>query len=83
MRKTLILGISQTARSIGTIHCLEKGREYGARTVMVTAEPDNPGGKSAEAILDTCTGEELVGAKTEGIYFDYSNVVFICCGISW
>lgn len=34
--KTLILGISQTARSIGTIHCLEKGREYGARTVMVT-----------------------------------------------
>ena len=43
--KTLILGISQTARSIGTIHCLEKGREYGARTVMVTAEPDNPGGK--------------------------------------
>ena len=26
--KTLILGISQTARSIGTIHCLEKGREY-------------------------------------------------------
>ena len=27
--KTLILGISQTARSIGTIHCLEKGREYG------------------------------------------------------
>ena len=47
--KTLILGISQTARSIGTIHCLEKGREYGARTVMVTAEPDNPGGKSAES----------------------------------
>ena len=33
---------------------------------MVTAEPDNPGGKSAEAILDTSTGEELVGAKTKG-----------------
>ncbi len=46
---------------------MEKGREYGARTVMVTAEPDNPGGKSAEAILDTCTGEELVGAKTKDL----------------
>ena len=63
---TLVLGISQTARSIGTIHCMELSREKGARTVFVTAEPENPGAASAEAILDTCTGTEMVGAKTKG-----------------
>lgn len=80
--KTLILGISQTARSIGTIHCLEKGREYGARTVMVTAEPDNPGGKSAEAILDTCTGEELVGAKTKGFTSTIAMLYLYAAGLA-
>lgn len=80
--KTLILGISQTARSIGTIHCLEKGREYGAKTVMVTAEPDNPGGKSAEAILDTCTGEELVGAKTKGFTSTIAMLYLYAAGLA-
>lgn len=63
---TLVLGISQTARSIGTIHCMEASRDKGARTVFVTAEPENPGASSAETVLDTCTGIELVGAKTKG-----------------
>ncbi len=64
--RALVLGISQTARSIGTIHCMEKSRARGARTVFVTAEPENPGAACADAVLDTCTGQELVGAKTKG-----------------
>lgn len=63
---TLVLGISQTARSIGTIQCVELCRNKGAKTVFVTAEPDNPGASSAHLILNTCTGLELVGAKTKG-----------------
>ena len=63
---TLVMGISQTARSIGTIHCIELCREKGAKTVFVTAEPDNPGASSAQVVLNTCTGQELVGAKTKG-----------------
>lgn len=63
---TLVIGISQTARSIGTIHCMELSREKGAKTVFVTAEPENLGAASAEAILNSCTGTEMVGAKTKG-----------------
>ena len=64
--QTLVLGISQTARSIGTINCMELCRKKGARTIFVTAEPENPGADSAETVLNTCTGVELVGAKTKG-----------------
>ena len=63
---TLVLGISQTARSIGTIHCMEICRQRGAKTVFVTAEPDNPGAQSADVVLNTLTGLEMVGAKTKG-----------------
>lgn len=64
--KTLVLGVSQTARSIGTIHCVELSRHRGAMTVFVTAEPDNLAASCAHAVLNTCTGLELVGAKTKG-----------------
>ncbi|WHH56860.1 SIS domain-containing protein [Petroclostridium sp. X23] len=63
---TLVLGVSQTARSIGTINCVELSRKRGAKTVFVTAEPDNLGAASAHVVLDTCTGQEMVGAKTKG-----------------
>ncbi len=65
-RSTLVMGVSQTARSIGTIQCVELSRSLGAKTVFVTAEPDNPGAASAHTVLNTCTGLELVGAKTKG-----------------
>ncbi len=64
--ESLVLGISQTARSTGTIDCIKMARECGARTVFVTAEPDAPGAQCADTILDTCTGPELCGAKTKG-----------------
>ena len=74
---TLVLGISQTARSIGTISCVELSRRLGARTVFVTAEPDNPGAASAHGVLDTCTGLELVGAKTKG-FTSTMAMLYLC-----
>lgn len=64
--KTLVMGVSQTARSTGTIDSVKKARQCGAQTIFVTAEPENEGAGSAVCILDTFTGEELVGAKTKG-----------------
>lgn len=64
--ESLVMGVSQTARSLGTIHCVEVAKERGAKTVFVTAEPENPGAASADVVLNTCTGQELVGAKTKG-----------------
>ena len=45
---------------------MELCRKKGARTIFVTAEPENPGADSAETVLNTCTGVEMVGAKTKG-----------------
>lgn len=73
----LVLGISQTARSIGTINCVELSRKRGAKTVFVTAEPDNPGASCAHVVLNTCTGLELVGAKTKGFTSAIAMLYFL------
>ena len=78
---TLVLGISQTARSIGTIHCMELCRKKGAKTVFVTAEPENPGATSAEVVLNTCTGQELVGAKTKGFTSTMAMLYLFSAGL--
>lgn len=41
-----------------------------------------PGGKSAEAILDTCTGEELVGAKTKGFTSTIAMLYLYAAGLA-
>lgn len=64
--RTLVLGISQTARSTGTIDSIGICKEKGAMTVFVTAEADAPGAHCAHVMFDTHTGLELVGAKTKG-----------------
>ena len=79
--KTLVLGISQTARSTGTIHCVELCKAKGAKTVFVTAEPDNPGAASADVVLNTCTGQELVGAKTKGFTSTMAMLYLFIAGL--
>lgn len=64
--RSIVFGISQTARSTCTIDSVTKAKACGARTVFVTAEPENDGADCADVIFNTCTGEELVGAKTKG-----------------
>jgi glucosamine 6-phosphate synthetase-like amidotransferase/phosphosugar isomerase protein len=64
--RTLLLGISQTARSIGTIDSVKMARKLGAKTVFVTAEPENEGIATAHAVLNTWAGMEMVGVKTKG-----------------
>lgn len=78
---TLVLGISQTARSTGTISAMEISRGLGAKTVFVTAEPENEGAKSADAIFNTWTGLELVGAKTKGFTSTIAALLALASGL--
>lgn len=79
--RTLVLGVSQTARSTGTIDSVERARRHGATTVFVTAEPENEGAKSASVILDTFTGEELVGAKTKGFTSTMASLFYLAASL--
>ncbi|MGN8244611.1 SIS domain-containing protein [Cellulomonas soli] len=58
----LVVGVSQSGRSTGTLAVLERARAAGAATLLVTGEPTDDRYPS----LDIACGPEGVGAKTKG-----------------
>lgn len=64
--KTLLIGVSQTARSTGVINAIEMAKSCSARTLFITASPFAEGAKTAESVIYTWTGVENVGPKTKG-----------------
>jgi glucoselysine-6-phosphate deglycase len=79
---TLVIGISQTARSIGTIDAVTKARTKGAGTVFVTAIPQAAGAQCAETIMDTWTGIEPVGPKTKGFTSTMAALFYLSAGLA-
>lgn len=79
--KTLVVGISQTARSTGTIDSVTCARQLGAKTIFVTAEPFGEGAHCADAMLDSWTGEERVGAKTKGYTSTIGALCYLAAGL--
>lgn len=65
-RGTLLVAISQTGRSTGTIQAMLDARARGAFTVLVTGWSDSAGARHADAVLDIACGAEWVGARTKG-----------------
>lgn len=80
-KDALVVGISQTARSTGVIDSIHRARENGARTLFVTAAPKAPGAQCAEIILNTWTGEELVGPKTKGFTSTMAALFYLAAGL--
>ncbi|MEV6348698.1 SIS domain-containing protein [Actinoplanes sp. NPDC051851] len=60
----LVIGVSQSGTSTGTLAVLRQARSAGARTVLVTAEPAPP--FTPDRLVDIDCGPEPVGAKTKG-----------------
>lgn len=79
--KMLAVGISQTARSTGTIDSVKLCRSLGAKTIFVTAEADAPGADSADVMMDTFTGLEMVGAKTKGYTSTLVALYYLAAGL--
>jgi glucoselysine-6-phosphate deglycase len=80
-KDTLVVGISQTARSTGVIDSINRARENEARTLFMTAAPNASGAQCAESILDTWTGEELVGPKTKGFTSTMAALFYLAAGL--
>ncbi|WP_083522416.1 SIS domain-containing protein [Longilinea arvoryzae] len=77
----LVVGISQTARSTGVIDSIHRAREYGARTLFLTAAPQAAGAQCAESILNTWTGDEFVGPKTKGFTSTMAALFYLAAGL--
>lgn len=63
---TLVVVISQTGTSSGTLTALENAKAQGFKTLAITGVPRSPLDKSADACLLLHCGEEDSNAKTKG-----------------
>jgi glucosamine 6-phosphate synthetase-like amidotransferase/phosphosugar isomerase protein len=79
---TLVIGVSQTARSTGVIEAIEISKSCSARTLFVTGNPQASGCKSAESVIYTWTGEEKVGPKTKGFTSTIATLYLLATALS-
>lgn len=78
---TLVVGISQTSRSTGTLDALKRAQLLGSGTILVTAEPFRAQPGAAAAILDTWTGLEPVGPKSKGYTSTVASLYYLAVGL--
>lgn len=65
LRDVLVLGISQSGRSVDIIDVLQEAQRQGALTAAITNDPQSPLGEVATFTLDLCAGEERAVAATK------------------
>ncbi|MEG0547561.1 MAG: SIS domain-containing protein [Coprobacillus sp.] len=63
--KVLIV-LSQTGKSIGTLECLQLAKDNHIPTLAITAYDDSPIATSAKLHINMLCGDEPVGPKTKG-----------------
>lgn len=65
-KDSMVIGISQTGSSAGTVDALKKARDEGAHTLALTAYGDAPLTKVADRTLIIACGDEESDFKTKG-----------------
>ncbi len=73
---SLVIGFSQAGQSNSTIQALDKARNQGCLTIVVTAKNPSPIVKHADACLKMDI-EESIGPKTKGYYCSTVEVVLL------
>ena len=71
---TLVIGVSQTGTSRGTLESLQYAKELGYTVLTLTEREDTPIAKVGDYYLNFCCGEEDSNAKTKGYS---SNLVLV------
>ena len=66
-KEILLIGISQTGKSIGTLECIELANKHNIYTIALSADKDSSIAKCARFHQDILCGEESVGPKTKGV----------------
>ena len=64
--QNILIVISQTGKSTGTLECLQIAKQHHIPTVSITANGDSPIAKKANIHIDMLCGEENVGPKIKG-----------------
>lgn len=62
----ILIGLSQTGKSTGTLNCIKLAKENNIKTISLTACDDSPIALAADYHLNICCGDENVGPKTKG-----------------
>ena len=62
----LLIALSQTGKSIGTLECIKMAQANQIDTLAITAYDDSPIAKSANVHINMLCGDEPVGPKTKG-----------------
>ncbi|MGD2164785.1 MAG: SIS domain-containing protein [Anaerolineae bacterium] len=65
LRRTLVLGISQSGQSPDIVSVVREGRRQGMPTLAVTNSPDSPLAEAAEWVIDIAAGPEKAVAATK------------------
>lgn len=65
IRRTLVIGISQSGRSPDIVSVLDEARQQGALTLAITNDPGSPLADVATHVLDLAAGPERAVAATK------------------
>lgn len=65
LKNALVVGISQSGQSPDIISVLEKGRQQGCPTLVITNAPSSPLANAADWVIDIQAGEEKAVAATK------------------
>jgi glucosamine--fructose-6-phosphate aminotransferase (isomerizing) len=65
LRRTLVVGISQSGASPDIVGVLDAGRRQGMPTLAITNEPGSPLAAEADHVIDLAAGPELAIAATK------------------
>ena len=71
---TLVIGVSQTGTSRGTLESLQYAKELGYPLLTLTEQENTPIAKLGDYYLNFCCGEEDSNAKTKGYS---SNLILV------
>lgn len=65
LRRTLVLGISQSGQSPDIVSVMQEGRRQGVPTLAITNTPDSPLAEAADLVIDIVAGPETAVAATK------------------
>ena len=69
--QNILIVISQTGKSTGTLECLQIAKQHHIPTVSITANGDSPIAKKANIILICCVEKKMLVLKLKDIVQQY------------
>jgi glucosamine--fructose-6-phosphate aminotransferase (isomerizing) len=65
LRRSLVVGISQSGQSPDIVSVMAEARRQGAPTLAITNAPDSPLAETSDWVIDVCAGPERAVAATK------------------